>query len=320
MQQQPLWVWRIHTGFITPAMVKGHILKQLQLLLTDTGALFILFASPGHHQQTSCWLNYQSFSPRPCNVQGAEKNAILWNAIKNQKEWDSMVKKSDYLIIIPAYNEAATIEEVVTRSKKHADVCVINDNSKDATPEILNKFNDIHVIHHEKNTHIPGGLLDGMRYAVANNYLYAIAMDAGLSHNPDEIPLFVQHPHCDLAIGVRIKKINTPLSRKMLSNAGNIIYNMCLNFPQSALRWPYYRDITSGYRRYSSRAMQAILSKQIESKSFDILFETAMIVYREKLSFSEVPISYNFSNSSLNPNVVKDCMRMCLKHILNKTR
>ena len=232
---------------------------------------------------------------------------------------ESTIKKvSNFLVIIPAYNEENTIAEVVSRANKYADVCVIDDNSRDATPEILKRFDDIHIIRHERNTHIPGGLLDGMRYAVANNYEYAIAMDAGLSHNPDEIPKFIKHPHCDLAIGVRTKKINTPLFRKMLSTAGNIIYNMCLNFPQSVFRWPYYRDITSGYRRYSNRAMQAIVSKQIESKSFDILFETAMIVYREKLSFSEVPISYNFSNSSLNPNVVKDCMRMCLKQILNK--
>ena len=121
-----------------------------------------------------------------------------------------MEKKSDYLVIIPAYNEAETIEELVLRVKKYADVCVINDNSNDATPEILGQFPDIHVIHHEKNTHIPSGLLDGMRYAVSKGYAYGIAIDAGLSHNPDEIPRFIDHPHSDLAIGTRIEKTNTP--------------------------------------------------------------------------------------------------------------
>jgi len=222
-------------------------------------------------------------------------------------------KNSDYLIIIPAYNEEDTIEELVIRAKKYADVCVINDNSKDTTPKILEKFSDIHVIHHEKNTHIPGGLLDGMRYAVEQGYAYGIAIDAGLSHNPDEIPRFIDHPHYDLAIGTRIEKTNTPLFRKALSFVGNIIYNSSLEFPASIFKKKYYKDISSGYRRYSNKAMQLILSKKTESKSFDILFETVMYIYRNRLTISEVPITYDFSNSSLNPNVVKDCLKMCIR-------
>jgi len=221
-------------------------------------------------------------------------------------------KNSDYLIIIPAYNEEETIEELVVRANKFADVCVINDNSNDATPEILKAIENIHVIHHEKNTHIPGGLLDGMRYAVTEGYAYAIAIDAGLSHNPDEIPRFIDHPHSDLAIGTRMVKTNTPLFRKALSFVGNIIYNCSLEFPASIFKSKYYRDMSSGYRRYSNKAMQLILSKKIESKSFDILFETVMYVYRSRLVISEVPITYDFSNSSLNPKVVKDCLRICL--------
>jgi len=224
-------------------------------------------------------------------------------------------KHSDYLIIIPAYNEEETIEELVVRAKKHADVCVINDNSKDSTPEILKKFSDIHVIHHAKNTHIPGGLLDGMRYAVEQGYAYGIAIDAGLSHNPDEISRFIEHPHSDLAIGTRVQKKNTPLFRKTLSFVGNIIYNSSLEFPVSIFKKKYYKDISSGYRRYSKKAMQLIISKKIESKSFDILFETVMYLYRNRFVISEVPITYDFSNSSLNPNVVKDCLKMCIRAI-----
>jgi len=222
-------------------------------------------------------------------------------------------KHNDYLIIIPAYNEEDTIEELIIRAKKFADVCVINDNSNDATPEILGRFSDIHVIHHEKNTHIPGGLLDGMRYAVSKGYAYGIAIDAGLSHNPDEIPRFIDHPHSDLAIGTRIDKTNTPLFRKALSFVGNIIYNCSLEFPASIFKLKYYKDISSGYRRYSNKTMHLIISKKTESKSFDILFETVMYVYRNRLTISEVPITYDFSNSSLNPQVVKDCLRMCLR-------
>jgi len=225
-------------------------------------------------------------------------------------------KTSNTLVIIPAYNEEETIEKIVLEAKKYADVCVINDNSQDATPEILARINGIHVIHHEENTHLPGGILDGMKYASENGYEYAITMDAGLSHNPDEIPLFMNHEHTDLVIGVRERKINTPLFRRLLSKGGNLVYNMSIDFPRSLFKKRYYKDITSGFRRYSERAMRLLLSKDIKSKSFDILFETTMYVYRSRLTISEVPITYSFSSSSLNSRVVRDCMRMCLNSVI----
>ena len=232
-----------------------------------------------------------------------------------ENEHSELNKNSHFLVIIPAYNEEENIKEVVLRSKKYADVCVINDKSRDATPDILNSIYGIHVIHHKKNTHIPGGLLDGMRYAVEQGYEYAIAIDAGLSHNPDEIPRFINHPPADLVMGVREEKNNTPLFRSVLSKTGNFIYNISLDFPQSLFKKRYYKDITTGYRRYSHKAMQLLLSRKMQSRSFDILLETAMYIYKNRLLISEVPITYAFSNSSLNPNIVKDCIKMSLRLI-----
>ena len=229
---------------------------------------------------------------------------------------DSLEKSSNYLVIIPAYNEEETIEEIILKAKTYADVCVINDNSQDATPEILAHINGIHVIHHEENTHLPGGILDGMKYAFEKGYEYAITMDAGLSHDPDEISLFMNHDHSDLVIGVRTQKVNTPLLRRLLSKGGNLVYNFSLDFPKSLLKTKYYKDITSGFRRYSNRAMKLLLSREIRSQSFDILFETSMYIYKNKLSISEVPITYNFSTSSLNKRVVRDCVRMCIHSLL----
>ncbi len=224
-----------------------------------------------------------------------------------------MLNKSSCLIVIPAYNEQASIRAVVQGAKKYADVCVINDNSTDATRDILQSIPDIHVINHTENTHIPGGLLDGMRYAVEKGYDYAVSMDAGLSHNPEEIPLFLAYPPCDLVIGCRERKINTPRYRLLLSKAGNISYNIFLDFPESIFRNKYYRDITSGFRRYSYDAMELLLSREMKSKSFDILFETAKHIYQNRMSIAEVPITYNFSNSSLNWRVFFDCLKICFK-------
>ena len=81
-----------------------------------------------------------------------------------------------------------------------------------------------------------------------------------------------------------------------------------------------YKDITSGFRRYSRKAMSLLLSKQMKSKSFDLLFESAMHIYRNNLIISEVPITYRFSNSSLSPKVVKDSVYACARSIFDRTR
>ena len=227
-------------------------------------------------------------------------------------------RKSDYLVIIPAYNEEDTIEALVLRAKKHGDVCVVNDCSRDATRKILECIDDIMVINHEVNTHIPGAVLDGMRFAVESDYVYAITIDAGFSHNPDEIPLFIEHDAADLVIGVRTEKRNTPLLRRVLSQVGNFLYNISLDFPRSLFKKTYYKDITSGFRRYSNRAMKELISREMRSRSFDFLFESTMHIYNHPLTISNVPITYDFSNSSLNSNVVKDCLMMCLKVMINK--
>jgi len=221
-------------------------------------------------------------------------------------------KTSNCLIIIPVYNEEETIKQVVLGAKEYADVCVIDDGSSDSTLDILKNIKNIHVISHSINTHIPGCLRDGMKYAVAKNYDYALSMDAGLSHDPKEIPLFMGKNKADLVIGYRKKKLNTPIYRRALSKIGNLTYNICLGFEQSMFGI-YYKDITSGFRRYSYKAMKLLLSKDMESRSFDIMVESIHHICKHNLTISEVPITYRFSSSSLNFKTIRDCIKMCIR-------
>ena len=224
---------------------------------------------------------------------------------------------SEFVVIIPCFNEDETVEEVVAGARKYADVCVIDDCSTDSTPEILSGIDGIHVIRHERNTHIAQGILDGMVHALEKSYKYAITMDAGLSHDPDEIPLFIDHGESDLVLGRRVNKTNTPLNRRLLSAAGGLVYNICLDFPRFPPR-PYFADLTTGYRRFSRKSMELLLSTPMKSRSFDFIFESAMIIYRNGLKITEVPISYRFSNSSLNRRVVMDCLKIVLDSIVRK--
>jgi dolichol-phosphate mannosyltransferase len=215
------------------------------------------------------------------------------------------------LIIIPAYNEEDTIEEVVRLAGKYGDVCVVNDASRDRTESIVKGITGVHCITHVKNTHIPRAVLDGMQYAVDREYPHAITLDAGMSHHPDEIPRFLaKKDGFDLVMGRRERRIKTPFYRRLLSMGGNFLYNYALDPSRIVWKKTAFKDVTSGYRLYSRRAMELLLTRKMECRSFDFIIEALMFIYRNGLRITEVPITYQFSGSSLNGKVVRDALRM----------
>ena len=221
------------------------------------------------------------------------------------------------IVVVPAYNEQKTIKTLVERILQFADVCVIDDGSQDSTGTIVAAIAAAVCISHRKNTHIPGAILDGMRYAADRQYQYVVTMDAGLSHSPDELPGILNAPRADLVIGTRTKEIGKPLYRKLLSAAGTFLVCLSLRHFHRELPRAHFNDTTSGFRRYSRKAVQLLLSKDFKARSFDFHIEALMFLFRNGMRISEVPISYNFSNSSLNLKVVVDALRMLFDFLFN---
>jgi dolichol-phosphate mannosyltransferase len=215
------------------------------------------------------------------------------------------------LVVIPAYNEAETIEEVVDGARRHADVCVVDDGSTDATPEILARLDGVHVIRHEKNTHIAGAILDGMRYADGAGYDHVITMDAGMSHDPAAIPSFLSRRDADLVIGCRERYVDVPWYRRLLSRFATFLLNLVVE--RRFLPWggAGLRDATSGYRMYSREAYRLLLRTPLRSRAFDFHLEALCHVYRAGLVLAEIPITYVFSNSSLRWKIVEEAARTC---------
>lgn len=218
-----------------------------------------------------------------------------------------------FAVIVPAYNEAETIEELVVRASRHADVCVVDDASTDGTGDLVEATGRAHCIRHETNTHIAGGILDGFRWALAEGYDYGVTMDAGLSHDPDVIPAFLAHREADLVLGYRAERDNVPWYREGLSWGANVLMNMAL--PGRFVPWggPALRDVTSGYRMYSRRAMQLLVDARMQSRTFDFHIEALAYVYRAGYRIEETPIRYAFTNSSLRPAIVLDALRTCAR-------
>ena len=117
-------------------------------------------------------------------------------------------KKQKRLVIIPAYNEEASIINTVKSIQEKAegfDYIVINDCSTDNTGQICeeNKFN---VIHLPQNLGIGGAVQTGYLYGYRNGYDVAVQVDGDGQHDPaflTRMAEYMEKNQVDMVIGSR---------------------------------------------------------------------------------------------------------------------
>ncbi|MBX3355561.1 MAG: glycosyltransferase family 2 protein [Phycisphaeraceae bacterium] len=103
-----------------------------------------------------------------------------------------MTDRSRILLAIPVFNEAASIDRVLTEVRRLArDVLVIDDGSTDDTPLLLARHR-VEVIRHAENRGYGRSMQDILRWARVDGYDWVITMDCDEQHEPAAIPLFVQ--------------------------------------------------------------------------------------------------------------------------------
>jgi len=107
--------------------------------------------------------------------------------------------KSDYLIIIPTYNEKKNVSLILDKIKKRVkfkcDILFIDDNSTDGTIEILKniKSKNISYIIREKNLVKGSANKFGISKAYQLKYKYIITMDCDSTHDPKYINQMVKN-------------------------------------------------------------------------------------------------------------------------------
>jgi glycosyltransferase involved in cell wall biosynthesis len=98
--------------------------------------------------------------------------------------------RSRIAIIIPAFNEAETIKEIVKSVKEYGQPIVVNDCSEDKTANIAESLGAI-VISHTENQGYDGALNSGFRKAVELDYKFILTLDADGQHDPSLLEAFI---------------------------------------------------------------------------------------------------------------------------------
>jgi len=200
------------------------------------------------------------------------------------------------LAIIPAYQTADHLKDVITGTREYIDdILVVDDGSDGIIREIAEK-NDAIVECHIINRGKGAALKTGFKYAIEHGYDNVITLDSDGQHNPSYIPDFLaayERYRADLIIGSRARhKADMPFDRR------------CSNFLTShflsLMLEQKIEDSQSGFRLISIPLLKAI---KIKSDRFQL--ETEIIIKALKAGFviGFVPIKVVYGkkfSSSIN--------------------
>lgn len=116
--------------------------------------------------------------------------------------------RSEVAVVIPAFNEAATIVEVVCSVSSFGHPIVVDDHSSDRTAALAENAGAI-VLRHESNRGYDQALESGFAEAQKRGFLFVITVDADGQHDPNLIQNFIAHLEIgnDLVIGIRPRKV-----------------------------------------------------------------------------------------------------------------
>jgi glycosyltransferase involved in cell wall biosynthesis len=196
-------------------------------------------------------------------------------------------------VIIPCYNEAHSIENVLERVRDvgiAGEIIIVDDGSTDGTRDILARleaeaYPELHIIYHDENRGKGAALSTGFRYATSDILLI---QDADFEYDPREYPILIKPIEEGIAsvvygsrfLGGPRKAMNfwNMVANKLLTLSTNVLYNTILS------------DMETCYKVFRRDVIKDMV---IHARRFDFEPEFTAKVLKKGIRIYEVPISYN---------------------------
>ncbi len=192
-------------------------------------------------------------------------------------------------ILIPAYNEAHSIKEVIRRIKAlnlgyKYEILVVDDGSTDETSEIVKKMNNVRLITHKMNKGKGTALKTG--FNAANGDIVVI-QDADMEYLPKDIPSLIKpliEGKADVVYGSRFKgKLYGMTFSHALGNLG-------LTLATSLLFGTRVTDMMTGYKVFRKYVLENI---NIQAERFEVEPDITGRILLNRYRLVELPIEYH---------------------------
>ncbi len=200
------------------------------------------------------------------------------------------------LVIIPTYDEkdnVRAIAKAVFEAHPPAHILFVDDNSPDGTGRIIDEMratnSSIHVLHQEGKKGLGRAYISGFKWALGQDYDCIFEMDADFSHDPREIPNFLEAiEKADLVLGSRylngIRITNWPLCRLFLSKGAATYVRIVTGMPVT--------DPTGGFKCYRREVLEKIDLDTIISNGYSFQIEMTHTVWMHGFRINEIPITF----------------------------
>ena len=192
------------------------------------------------------------------------------------------------LVVIPAFNEANSIANVIQDIRIHipsATILVVDDGSSDKTVEVAESAK-VKVLSLPFNVGVGGALRAGFLYAHRNSFTQVLQIDADGQHRAEHAKTILESSDgFDIVIGSRFAESKNNydasfLRRLAIRLLSSVISKICKT---------KLTDVTSGFR-LSSRSAIELFMKDYPVEYLGDTVESLVIAHKAGLSIAEVPV------------------------------
>ncbi|HWO42591.1 MAG TPA: glycosyltransferase family 2 protein [Candidatus Eisenbacteria bacterium] len=201
-------------------------------------------------------------------------------------------------VVVPVFNEARTLEEVVHRVKADPypkEIILVDDGSQDATPEILARLEresggdprgQIKVLKHAKNRGKGAAIKTALQHVTG---AVVIIQDADLEYDPRDYPKLLEPIEAGLADVVYGTRFYGGGAHRVLF-FWHYMGNQALTFISNMLTNLNLSDMEVGYKLFRAEILRGI---ELKSQRFGFEPEITIKLAKRGARFYEVPISYH---------------------------
>jgi dolichol-phosphate mannosyltransferase len=205
-------------------------------------------------------------------------------------------------LILPTYNEAANIEQILTASGEVLStaapegfrILVVDDGSPDGTGELADamaaRHDWVRVLHRKEKAGIGLAYLAGFTHALGEGAGYVMEMDSDFSHDPRDLARLLEatRGEADLALGSRYVPggavSDWGLLRRFVSEGGSAYARLVLGLQ--------IRDLTGGFKCFRREVLEAIDFATVRSRGYAFQVELTYRAVQAGFRVVEVPITF----------------------------
>jgi dolichol-phosphate mannosyltransferase len=195
---------------------------------------------------------------------------------------------------------------------------VVDHVSKDKTWELCKQLSErdtrYRAVWAPENRNVVDAYLRGFREALNAGHDIIIEMDAGMSHDPKAIPMFIRvlNEGNECAFGSRYvnggSMADSPFKRRILSRGGTILSNWLLG--------TNLFDMTSGYQGFHSHVIAKLIDYPLLSTAH--FYQTEVRYLLRKFRFAEVPIHYQAPSPRVSKNAVRNALKTLFHYFVKR--